>query len=626
MPGYASCFTRFTPYVYRPAYYTGVWGHYHGHHHGFSFGFGFYRGCYAYPTYPLVYYPTYYAPLYPVYPVYPTYYVSSVLVTTPTYTYVPEPVVEYTDAAVVTTEYATTSAYVAQGGQVEAPVVTYGHEYDAGYAQQTPQYQGEPQQQAQPSQQYVEAPPAQAQPSPNVYVENHVHVQGQTTLPQSGEAQPAPVPAGPSGVEARSLPAEPQQVMPAQPAVPGWPVQPPAEAPAVGEPAPAPAVPQTVEPQTADQQPAEQQGLEPQAGEPQAAAPAGGERPGEPGAEQGEELPPLTPEQIKELQDLMVGGTNDFSEGRYAEAADKFEKVVQVDPYNIDAALANGIARFAKGEYSHAADCIRLGVSLFPPIVDSVFDVRERYSKPADFVNQLRALEDHLDRNPQDADALVVLGFVRHFSKQRDLGEQTFRQLKKLSPDDAELADVFLNAPPPQAVSISTTQPAAGGEPVPGTLDVRINRDVPGIPSTQASGLDALPDGPAVPGVLSVTTRPAAMQKIEIPVAPVFDGKLSLTDAAVPREQTTVDGIAVRLKSTDDPPPQAFIEISVDGKPAMKVKRFIPGAYVVVESNSGQSYKLVLTEVDNKTETIRYMMDKFDPAKAEEQEAMSSEP
>jgi hypothetical protein len=42
----------------------------------------------------------------------------------------------------------------------------------------------------------------------------------------------------------------------------------------------------------------------------------------------------------------------------------------------------------------------------------------------------------------------------------------------------------------------------------------------------------------------------------------------------------------------------------------MKVKRFIPGAHVMVKGASGREYKLVLTEVDNKTETVRYMIAK----------------
>lgn len=576
MPGYSSCFTRYSPYWYRPAYFHRPWypGYSPYHHHGssFSFGFGFYRNCYAYPTYPLVYYPTYYAPIYPAYV--PTYYASSVLVTTPTYEYVPEPVVEY--PTYVSTEYASADSYMAAGSTVEAPQVVYDTGYDQPVAEHAPPV-------AAPAEQYADPQAA----APNVYVDNHVTVY--PDQPEAAAAQPSieapPLPPADSGQQVYptapdAVPPPAPQAVPAQPA-PQAQVVTPGQAAPQEQPAPAAQPPAAVEP--AEQVPAEQ-------------APAD---------QFPEEDLQLAPEQIKELQDLMMSGTQGFAEGRYAEAAEKFEKVTNIDPHNIDAALAHGVARFATGDYTLSAESIRLGVSLFPPIVDSVFDVRERYQKTADFVAQSRKLEEHLGKSPGDVNAMLVLGFVRHFSNQRDLAQQTFEQLKKASPEDADLADVFLHSVPPEVAGVPGTQPAGGA---PGTLEVRVNRDPFGVPTTQP-GVDAISGGPVDPGVLSVTTQPAPMQKIEIPAAPDFDGKLSLTEADVPRDQTTLDGIEVRLKSTDDAPPQAYIEITI-GDRRMKVKRFIPGAHVVLKGASGQEYKLVLTEVDNAAETIRYMVAK----------------
>lgn len=588
VPGYSSCFTRYTPYCYRPAYFHRPWyPAYYGYphyHSGFSIGFGFYSSCYAYPTYPLVYYPTYYAPIYPAYV--PTYYASSVLVTTPTYQYVPEPVIEYPAETYVSgAQYTTADAYVAAGGStVEAPQVVYDDGSAETYAEAS-------QQAAPPPAQYAEAPP-QAE----TYVENQVNVYSTPSDAAAPQPQAAVTPqwtdpqATGQGVAPQVEPSQAMAAPSAQPAPMDVPPAPPV----------APAAPQgqqTLAPADAQAMPAQPA--------PAQAAPADQQ----PADAQGEELPPLTEDQIKELQELMVSGTQGFSEGRYVEAADKFGRVTGVDPHNVDAALAHAVARFATGDFAASADSIRLGVSLFPPIVDSVFDIRERYQKTGDFVTQAKTLERYLDKQPGDADALLVLGFVRHFSNQRDLAQQVFERLKKLSPEDAELADVFLDALPPEQAAALATQPAGTGGDQPGTLNVSVNRGPMAVPTTQPGGVEGVGGGPADPGVLSVTTQPAPMQKIEIPASPAFDGKLSLTEASVPREQKTVDGIEVRLKGTDDLPPQAYVEITI-GDRRMKVKRFIPGAHVPLKGASGAEYKLVLTEVDNKTETIRYMVAK----------------
>ncbi|NQU23714.1 MAG: hypothetical protein HQ567_20725, partial [Candidatus Nealsonbacteria bacterium] len=43
-----------------------------------------------------------------------------------------------------------------------------------------------------------------------------------------------------------------------------------------------------------------------------------------------------------------------------------------------------------------AAIAIRKGVRLFPDIVDSMFDIRDRYGDPTDFEHHLRRLEQRV--------------------------------------------------------------------------------------------------------------------------------------------------------------------------------------------------------------------------------------
>jgi tetratricopeptide (TPR) repeat protein len=601
VPGYSSCFTRYTPYYYRPAYCgpvapyygRGYFYPYHYHHSSFAVGFGFYGSCFSYSTYPLVYYPTYYAPLYPVYP-------STVVVT--------EPVVQYYPATttVVTPQYVSADAYAA-GTTVAQPEVTYAEQGAAVAAQAA---QEAPTQDAQPAPQAAEQVPAQG------------YTQPQYGQPQYGQQAPSYSPPGATEMQAPGASAQDGGGSTAAPA----PIY---SQPQVTEPqgsgtvAP-PTTPSATVPQPSSSVPQPSASAAPGAAQPESVAPgqaAPAENPGveapaapAPGAEP---QPTLSPEK---LQELMMAGTQAFTEARYADAAAKFGEVTQADPQNVDAALAHAVARFATGEYTPAANSIRQGISLFPPIVDSVFDLRERYQKTGDFITQSKRLEDYLNKSPNDVDARLVLGFVRHFSNQRDLARRTFEGLKKGSPNDASLADAFLNALTPEQARAQeqaatgqqqgqvTTAPAAGDTGKPGALSVTVSTQPAGIVTSQPADLEAIRGGQPNPGVLAVTSRPAQPpQAVELPKEPLFRGKLSLTSKDLPREQTTVDGITVVLKGTDDDPLQASLEIMADRR--MKVRRFQPGAKVEnIKGTSGQVYRLFLVEVDNKTETIGYVI------------------
>ncbi len=590
VPGYGSCFTRYSPYAYRrgfcysPAYYRypyyGHGGYYHHYGHGYGFGFGFYSGCYAYPSYPLVYYPTYYAPLYPSYAYEPTFF--------PTYATAvayPQPVVVESPTYVVAPQYATAEAAYAATDSVAAPEVSYGDESTAGYA-----------------------PPAE---SSGPVIENNAQAYTSQEQYANDSAVAAPAPSyssqGYSAQAQPQAPAEVQSEMPTQPPAPldepaQQSVQPPAEpllpprGNVSGTPQGQVVMPERQAPPTADESAAA-----PAPADAQAQAPADAQQP-----PAGPDEAPQPSLPVEKLQQMMVDGTKAFSEGKYVDAAAQFEKVTQADPQNVDAALATSVACFATGEYTKAAESIRQGVSLFPPIVDTSFDLRERYTKTADFIGQSRRLEQYVEKNPKNTDAMLVLGFVRHFSRQRDLAKQTFDQVAKLAPADKELAEVFLNAAPPEAMP----------EGAPGAGPAASAPAGPGVPPpSRPAASTTQPGGLANPGVLSVTTRPAdfalppAQQKLEKPAEPVFNGKLGLVGDTLPREQTAVDGILIRLKGTDDDPPQAYMEILI-GERRMKVKRFVPGARVDLKGTSGQAYKLFLTEVDNKTESVGYVISK----------------
>jgi tetratricopeptide (TPR) repeat protein len=148
------------------------------------------------------------------------------------------------------------------------------------------------------------------------------------------------------------------------------------------------------------------------------------------------------------LQKQMMDGVDQFTSGKYDDAAKTFFKAMTADPKNVDATLAYAVARFATGDYAATAAAIRRGIRQFPGVVNSTFDIRDRYGKPEDFDRHLKALEDFTHEKPDNVDAWIVLGFVRHFTGDRDLANRTFGLVKRLSSSDAGLVNIFLKAKP----------------------------------------------------------------------------------------------------------------------------------------------------------------------------------
>jgi tetratricopeptide (TPR) repeat protein len=160
----------------------------------------------------------------------------------------------------------------------------------------------------------------------------------------------------------------------------------------------------------------------------------------------------------EQLEGMISDGTRLFRDGQYAQAADVLLRAANADPRNADARLAYGIAQFALGDYSAAAAAVRQGIGISPEIVNTAFDLRDNYGKVEDFDAHFDRLGRRVANEPNDGDALLVLGFVYHFVGDREDAAAVFGQVKARGWADAGLADVFLNA---RAVA----QNAAGAQP-----------------------------------------------------------------------------------------------------------------------------------------------------------------
>ena len=137
-------------------------------------------------------------------------------------------------------------------------------------------------------------------------------------------------------------------------------------------------------------------------------------------------------------KDVSVdAGDEFFALGRYAEAAEVFEKVVAESPNDGLAHFAVAHARYATGDYSEAAAAIRQGIKLLPRWGEVPMDRRRFYSDQKDFDIQMWVLNVHLKQAPGDKDARLVLAYNLYFTQHRKEASAEFEKLLEADPKDA---------------------------------------------------------------------------------------------------------------------------------------------------------------------------------------------
>lgn len=157
----------------------------------------------------------------------------------------------------------------------------------------------------------------------------------------------------------------------------------------------------------------------------------------------------------EEFGQRMEEGAAAFAVGDFDKARHAFVLAILAIPDSVDAKLAYAITQFAMGDYHVAAILLRQVIPAHPDVVYADFDLRERYEKKDKLGQQIEALRAFIKAHPKDVEPMLVLGFVQHFSDQRDQARRTFAEASKLAPKEA-VASIFLNPPP---APVATTQP-----------------------------------------------------------------------------------------------------------------------------------------------------------------------
>ncbi len=296
------------------------------------------------------------------------------------------------------------------------------------------------------------------------------------------------------------------------------------------------------------------------------------------------ELPPNYDPNNPMLQKVNEGAEK-FGLGDYAGAAQLFEDVALADRNNADAWFALATAKFAMNDYDRSADAIREGIQIFPDMVNNVFDIRDRYGDLEDFNRHIEQLERHVEANQRDVDAHIVLGFVYHFTGQRQWGEEVFKYIESISPDDAHMARVFLNARPIPASNPGASATSYQAPPTAASYDAG------------AAALSAPPVQMNQPPVVSAQPRPATIR--------VFEGSVSDDDRIAPKRISTIDGIVIEFDDVDDGPIDADFKVEV-GPTRYEFENVRVGQRVSIRGLSGARYLLTPVAINKEAEVISF--------------------
>jgi len=141
-----------------------------------------------------------------------------------------------------------------------------------------------------------------------------------------------------------------------------------------------------------------------------------------------------------------------LEKGNYHQATDTFKLAAETNQGDPASRLYAAHGLFAIGRYSEAVTYLRRAFQLQPKIAYLNYDIRDDYSKRSDFDKHLADLEKAVDLAPGNIDRLILLGYVRYYTNQRDRAYQPLAQANKINPKDELTKRLLINCQPPDVV------------------------------------------------------------------------------------------------------------------------------------------------------------------------------
>lgn len=141
---------------------------------------------------------------------------------------------------------------------------------------------------------------------------------------------------------------------------------------------------------------------------------------------------------------LVTLGDRLFRAGNQKRASERYDQAIRTDPYNAAPRVRLAQIALVRGHYAEAAQYLRDAQKAEPGWMVTASDIQAIYPEPTDFAKQIAKLESHLQANPDNRDAWLVLGAQLYLSGRTQKASDVFLRLSDRKPD-AVLA-AFLEA------------------------------------------------------------------------------------------------------------------------------------------------------------------------------------
>jgi cytochrome c-type biogenesis protein CcmH/NrfG len=153
-----------------------------------------------------------------------------------------------------------------------------------------------------------------------------------------------------------------------------------------------------------------------------------------------------------------VGEGNDsFAAGRYGDARRAYVRAVLLDENDGTAKFLYGLATFAEGDFGVAATAVRRALATTPDLIDYPFNIVALYGDEVRFNEQVGALSRYVGANPENLDAVLLLGYLQFASGGAAKAQLVFAALADADPTDSLV--IFLRDAATRAMQAGQAQP-----------------------------------------------------------------------------------------------------------------------------------------------------------------------
>ena len=145
-------------------------------------------------------------------------------------------------------------------------------------------------------------------------------------------------------------------------------------------------------------------------------------------------------------------GLDHFHKGEYQQAAAAFKLAADTHHGDPAARIYAGHTLFAVGQYQQAITYLRRAFELQPKIALLDYDVRDDYPQNEDFNKHLAALDAAIKQSPNDTNRLLLLGYVRYYTGQRDKAYALLARADKINRGDGLAQRLMEHCQPPDVL------------------------------------------------------------------------------------------------------------------------------------------------------------------------------